>query len=112
LLATLLEDFEHEDIEIRNVKSDVQRWQSRNQAVLLRLKSVLRKVIEITSQKGNTRVQVRRVGTGPLQITKPTKEWTVRPSELEARWEGKEVSNDQKTGGGHFDEENEDFLKF
>jgi hypothetical protein len=104
--------FEHEDIEIRNVRPDVQRWQSRNQAVLLHLKSVLRKLIEITSQKGNTRVQVRRVGTGPLQITKPTKEWTVLPSELKARWEGNEVSNDQKTGDGVSDEENEDYLKF
>jgi hypothetical protein len=104
--------FEQKDIEIRNVKPDVRRWQSRNQAVLLRLKSVLKKLIEITSQKGNTRVQVCRVGIGPLQITKPTKEWTVLPSELKARWEEKEVSNEQKAGESDSGEENADYLKF
>jgi hypothetical protein len=108
------------DVGIKDVKKDVQQWESANQSVLLRLQSVLNKLIEITGKDGCSRVQVHRIGTGPLQISEPLKKWSVLPRDLKARWQGKELGEENVLGGQSDDtgseneneNENEDYLKF
>ena len=104
------------DVKTRNVKDDVQQWEADNKDVLLCLHSVFSKLIELTGRDGCSRVQVRRVGTGPLEIREPTKEWSVLPADLKAKWEGKEASEAKGKDGSSDDSDsdsgNEDYLKF
>lgn len=104
------------NIDIKDVKQDVQRWESASQDVLLRFKNLLSKLIELTRKDGCSRVQLHRVGTGPLLVSEPLKKWSALPRDLELRWQGKEqVEGD--TLGGKSDEpgsedESEDYLEF
>lgn len=104
------------DVGIKDVKKDVQQWESANQSVLLRLQSVLNKLIELTGNDGCSRVQVHRIGTGPLQIHEPLKKWSVLPRDLKARWQGRELGKENVLGGQSDDtgseNEKEDYLKF
>lgn len=104
------------EVEIKDIKDDVRHWESANRNVLLRLHGVLSKLIELTRKDGCSRVQVYRVGTGPLKISEPVKKWTVLPRDLRAKWQGKEAGEvnvaNGDSDGTDSEDENEDYLKF
>ena len=104
------------EINIKDVKHDVQQWESANQVVLSRLHGVLKKLIELTGKPGCSRVQVHRVATGPLLISEVMNRWTVLPQDLKVKWQKRGAAPDSTTDNDLDDtdseDENEDYLKF
>ena len=104
------------EVNIKDVRHDVQQWESANQVVLSRLHGVLKKLIELTGKAGCSRVQVHRVATGPLLISEVVKRWTVLPQDLKVKWQKGEAAHEIGAGTDSDDSdsenENEDYLKF
>jgi hypothetical protein len=104
------------DVGVKDVRKDVQQWESDNQVVLLRLQTLLKKLIELTGKDGCSRLQVHRVGTGPVLVSKQLKAWGVLPRDLKARWQGKGFAKEEglkeKTDETDSEDGNEDYLKF
>ena len=78
------------NVRIRNVAHDVKDWESRNKKVLQTLKATLRRIIEVLKESKSNKLEVRRLGSGPLQFRKQCeKQWSVLPSDLRQRWLGR-----------------------
>ncbi|KAL9119604.1 MAG: hypothetical protein Q9187_003842 [Circinaria calcarea] len=76
-----------EDIRVQYVREEVHGWEKGHEEVLARLNAAMRRIIEIAGTSAGQRVEVSRVGSGPLLIRKNLdSEWHALPPDLRKRW--------------------------
>ena len=73
----------------REVVSDLQRWEMDNNELLALFHTTLRQLIKAAKDSKARKVEVRRSGTGPLEIrTVSEHSWSALPRDLKAKWAG------------------------
>ncbi|KAH0562482.1 hypothetical protein GP486_002828 [Trichoglossum hirsutum] len=72
----------------QNVCKEVSAWETENEESLQRLGVIIRKIIEFVKSKSETKLEVRRVGTGVLELREPEGDFEVLPPEIKALWTG------------------------
>lgn len=73
-----------DEIEIKDVRDDISNWEIANTKALAKFRSILKELIEFS--KNQSHFEVRRTGTGDLELWSEVKGWSALPSELKARW--------------------------
>lgn len=79
--------FTPSNIHVKDITRLVSNWESNNADALHRLRDLLAKLIDTTSQEGRTQFEIRRIGTGPLEMWSEVREWSALPEDLKRRWQ-------------------------
>ena len=97
------------DIQIRDIRAQVEDWEERNQEALRCFQWTLAKLIEI-SKGPKTKFEVWFKGDGVLEIRElGSTGWKVLPTELKGKWAGREDEKEpKKAGSKEADEKSED----
>lgn len=78
-----------DDIQNRNILSELRAWETNNDQQLRILHETLHQLISIVKQVRGHTVGVRRTEGGPLEIRKLTQNsWSALPHDLKAKWTG------------------------
>ena len=76
--------------EPRNLQTEIDEWENRNKALLHKFYNILLELIKWAKQSKDQKLEVRRIGLGPLEIRESfDKSWSALPQGLAARWAGK-----------------------
>lgn len=80
--------FQQSEINIVNVKDNLEKWEKSNSAMLANLAAVMQDLITVGKKHG--RFEIRRVGKGPLEVWSEVDGWSALPSKLKSIWTGKD----------------------
>ena len=95
-----------EDASPQDMSSDVHAWEKKYQRLLESLHKLLRRLIDSVTQSKDQKVEVRRIGEGPLEIRQLTQSsWSALPPDLKSRWKASSDAESEDEGG-------DDYLKF
>ncbi|KAI9843466.1 MAG: hypothetical protein M1837_006312 [Sclerophora amabilis] len=76
-----------DDIRVQDVRDKVQDWEGENQNLLGRYYAIIRRIIDTAKGLSGNKIEVFRVGDGPLQIRKQLDaEWNALPADLRKVW--------------------------
>lgn len=76
-----------EDIRVQDMHKEVRCWEEENEEALGLLNAVIRRIIEIARTSAGQKLEVSRIGNGPLLIRKNLdSEWHALPPDLRRRW--------------------------
>ena len=90
----------------QDMTSDVQAWEKKNQRLLGCLHALLHQIIDAVKQSRDQKVEVRRIGEGPLEIRRIAQSsWSALPEDLKNQW--KVASGFDPDNGG-----DDDYLNF
>ena len=71
----------------QDMTSDVRDWEKRNQRLLGWLHALLLRLIDAVKHSKDQKVEVRRIGEGPLEIRRVAQSsWNALPGDLKAQW--------------------------
>ncbi|KAK5079899.1 hypothetical protein LTR70_005630 [Exophiala xenobiotica] len=109
--------FENNNIHIVDVRNKVNEWEAQNATMLSKLGGLLHKLINVATQNGESRFEVRRVGKGPLQLWSEVPQWSALSPGLKALWGVKDRHETRALQAEqnklvHEDDEDADYLKF
>lgn len=97
--------FDNTNIQIKDLKAEIQDWETRSADVLCRLGSLLKKLIETSKMEGSARFEVRRIGNGPLELWSENPGWSALPDDLKVELGAIQSDSDSKDGDGGADNE-------
>ena len=111
--------FEPSDIHILDVRSKVADWETANATMLSKLGGLLHKLIEFAKQDGSLCFEIRRIGSGPLEIWSEVPQWSALPYDLKQQLGVSIPQVDTPSGNGaaerekrDSEDEDADYLKF
>ncbi|KAI9888233.1 MAG: hypothetical protein M1814_000944 [Vezdaea aestivalis] len=98
----------------KNVSDELGVWEAENRTQLGLLVVLLKKIVALVRNTKGKKVEVRRIGTGSLEITRLLdEEWTALPRSLAALWRGDEgASGLEDTWSDSNSDSDEDYLRF
>lgn len=106
------------NIEVSNIREDIEDWEKSHQADLRRLSALLHRIISTALEKEGTLLEIVRVQEGPLEIRERLPKAGVAFSEeVKAKWlkwlggaeeDTQEIDDDSDSGSGDFTECNEE----
>ena len=77
------------DVRVMEMISEVGTWEAKKKLALQRLHTIFQQLIKSAKNMKVHKVEVRRIGFGPLEIRKlPAISWNALPGDLKARWTG------------------------
>ncbi|KAH7122785.1 hypothetical protein B0J11DRAFT_616147 [Dendryphion nanum] len=98
--------FERNNIQVRNVKKEIQEWETENEAALKRLAALVRKIVDFAQANSEHRIDVYSPSTDCLKIHKKVDGASrVLPPSLRAKWESVD-SCDKDRDHDHPNEDN------
>lgn len=106
------------DIKVEDKSVDIHDWETRNQTSLRILNNALREISNTLRQRDCNKLEVRRIGSGPLQLRKLHEtRWAALPDDLKTRWadDSTVLGTSIATSGNETDSsegENASYLKF
>ena len=81
------------DIRVEDQARNFREWESRNEKLLRRFQATVQQLIQSIKRQNCHKVEVRRIGTGALQIREPTENpWSALPQGLVEKWKGPPVA--------------------
>ncbi|KAI9795565.1 MAG: hypothetical protein M1833_006965 [Piccolia ochrophora] len=87
-------------IQVQDVRANIKDWEKSNKERLRRFGVTLRLLIKAVKESENNKIEIRRIGLGPLQIRKPIEQtWSTLPPDLEERWLRNPASSRLKVQG-------------
>ena len=97
-----------EDALPQDLSDDVQAWAKNNERLLQSLQKLLHRLLDAVKQSRDKKVEIRRIGEGPLEIRQLTQSsWSALPPDLKAKWKASSESESDSE-----DEGDEDYLNF
>ncbi|UKZ95691.1 uncharacterized protein TrAFT101_010513 [Trichoderma asperellum] len=106
------------NIEVSNIRDDIENWEKSHQADLRRLSALLHRIISMALEKEGTLLEIVRVQEGVLEIRERLPEAGVAFStEVKEKWlkwledteeDTEEIDDDSDSGSGDFTECNEE----
>ena len=84
-------------ISVQDVQLDIEEWEERHRRLVHRFYTTLKQLIDIAKQSRCRKVEVRRIGAGPLEIRKLIGgAWSALSPDMKARWTGNPVPEDEQ----------------
>ena len=100
--------FDFDNIRVQDLPEKFEKWETEKQQLLWDFRTTVDMLIKTAKAAPECKVEVRRVGSGPLEIRKLfDSSWSCLPRSLKARWAG---DSDIEDDLGDSDEA--DYLKF
>lgn len=88
--------FEQSDIHIIDVTEKTKKWEAENAYLLSKLGGLIQKLVKVAKVDGISKFEVRRLGTGPLQLWTETSRWSALPANLKALWKVQDVKEESE----------------
>ena len=108
-----------DEIEVKDVRDDISNWEMAHTKALAKFRSILKELIDFSKDKNRSRFEVRRTGTGDLEIWSEVKGWSALPSKLKARWrdglaghKGYDGRPQSSTSSVEEGDDDDDYLRF
>ena len=95
-----------EDTAPQDMTNNVRDWERRNQRLLRWLHALLLQIIDAAKDSKDRKIEVRRIGEGPLEIRRVVQSsWSALPEDLKAQWRAASGHDSDEEGG-------DDYLNF
>ncbi|KAK4175048.1 hypothetical protein QBC36DRAFT_30004 [Triangularia setosa] len=89
--------FKERDIQIRDVREDVQRWEEDHQSELAQLASLIDRIVEIVPDMADRKMELRYAGGGGLEVHEQLGNVEDALSDaVKAQWEAQELGQSEK----------------
>lgn len=76
-----------DDIQIRDVRAELQTWEKENETALMRLSALLHRIIELAKASGGHGLEISHLGNGPLVVRRLLDGgWHALPPDLREKW--------------------------
>lgn len=94
-------EFKNEDIQIKDVRADVARWETDHATDLAHLAALIHRILDVVSQHPNGKIEVSHQEIGTLHIHEQLPgAGDVLSAGVRARWESLSMSRDETTAVG------------